>query len=92
MLGILFTFWVMSLLIYEQEGSFFLPRGTGIKFRVGMFPLRRTVLSRDDSNPYENPYSVRTVSIMENIPHFGFPGFGLSGVYGVYGVPMAADK
>ena len=30
-LGILFTFWVMGFLIYEQKGSFFLPRGTGIK-------------------------------------------------------------
>ena len=31
--GILFTFWVMGFLIYEQKlGSFFLPRGTGIKF------------------------------------------------------------
>ena len=33
-LGILFTFWVMGFLIYGQKGSFFLPRGTGIKFRV----------------------------------------------------------
>ena len=31
MLGILFTFWVMGFLIYKQKGSFFLPRGTGIK-------------------------------------------------------------
>ena len=31
-LGILFTFWVMGFLIYKQKGSFFLPRGTGIKF------------------------------------------------------------
>ena len=31
-LGILFTFWVMGFLIYEQKGSFFLPRGTGIKY------------------------------------------------------------
>ena len=30
-LGILFTFWVLGFLIYEQKGSFFLPRGTGIK-------------------------------------------------------------
>ena len=32
-LGILFTFWVMGFLIYiDKKGSFFLPRGTGIKF------------------------------------------------------------
>ena len=30
-LGILFTFWVMGFLVYKQKGSFFLPRGTGIK-------------------------------------------------------------
>ena len=32
-LGILFTFWVMGFLIFKQKGSFFLPWGTGIKFR-----------------------------------------------------------
>ena len=36
MLGILFTFWVRGFLIYEQKGSFFLPRGTGIKEDSGL--------------------------------------------------------
>ena len=42
-LGILFTFWVMGFLIYEQKGSFFLPRGTGIKIRLvsGRLRLKR---------------------------------------------------
>ena len=36
-LGILFTFWVMGFLIYKQKGSFFLPRGTGIKFKAQVY-------------------------------------------------------
>ena len=33
-LGIPFTFWVMGFLIYEQKGSLFLPKGTGIKAKL----------------------------------------------------------
>ena len=38
-LGIIFTFWVMGFLIYKQKGSFFLPRGTGIKLGGCTLPL-----------------------------------------------------